>query len=305
MPAPSAAPGFVAPGTPLEQGIERIWAAVLGLERVSIQDSFFELGGHSLLAAELFARLETSYGVRLPLASLFQNSTIERQAQLLQGKGCTRARGSTIVPINRWGGARHHLRACYRRGRPAVRAASRVCSGPEQPFYGLRARGLESAQAIDDLEVMAAGYVDELLQAGFVAPFYLGGFSSGAVVAFEMARQLSLRGHATALLALFDGQAPRPSSSAGRAWRNVEHLPADLREYVADAVRPGQAAVPAAQKGTRTAAWLRRQFAGRPVDRDALDAVARPGLSARHLAVTRAGDVDQTSTAPLYGVIRC
>ena len=103
--------------------------------------------------------------------------------------------------------------------------------GSDQPFYGLRARGLDSdSEPIEDLEAMAAGYVDDLLRAGFVAPFYLGGFSSGAVVAFEMARQLSLRGHATALLALFDGQAPRPDSSAERAWRKVEHLPADLRE---------------------------------------------------------------------------
>ena len=267
MPAPSAAPGFVAPGTPLEQGIERIWAAVLGLERVSIQDSFFELGGHSLLAAELFARLETSYGVRLPLASLFPDSTIERQAQLL-GQGLQANRGSTIVPIQPLGRRSPFIQCVHAIDGDVLRfeLLARLL-GPEQPFYGLRARGLESdSEPIDDLEVMAAGYVDELLQAGFVAPFYLGGFSSGAVVAFEMARQLSLRGHATALLALFDGQAPRPSGSAERAWRNGRASP---RRPAGMAWRMpcarGQRGKFPRTKARGLPAWLRRQFVGGPV----------------------------------------
>jgi acyl carrier protein len=188
------APDYVGPRTPLEEALERAWAELLGLERVGVRDSFFELGGHSLLAAELFARLERAYGKRLPLSSLFPESTIERQAQLLAQ--ATPVHHGSLVPIQPLGRRApficvHAIDGDVLRFEPLARLL-----GSEQPFYGLRARGLDpGSEPIADVEAMAAAYVDDLLRAGFGEPFYLGGFSSGATVAFEMARQLAERGH--------------------------------------------------------------------------------------------------------------
>ena len=232
------APDFVAPRTPLEQALERVWAELLGMERVGIRDDFFELGGNSLIAADLFARLELAHGKRLPLSSLFPDSTIERQAELLAQ--ANPVNHGSVVPIQPHG-----------RGAPFIcvhaidgdvlrfESLARLL-GSDQPFFGLRARGLDpDSEPIADVEAMAACYVDDLLPAGFAEPFYLGGFSSGAAVAFEMARQLTERGHAVALLALFDGPAPfRPRRLAERLWRSVQNLPADLQAYAADALRP-------------------------------------------------------------------
>jgi acyl-coenzyme A synthetase/AMP-(fatty) acid ligase/acyl carrier protein len=64
---PESEGAFIAPRTPLEEEIARIFAAVLGMERVGIDDSFFDLGGHSLLAARLVAELHATYHVHMSL----------------------------------------------------------------------------------------------------------------------------------------------------------------------------------------------------------------------------------------------
>jgi len=67
---------YVAPRTPTEQMIADIWARVLGMERVGINDNFFDLGGHSLLATQLISRIREEFALQMPLVHLFENPTI-------------------------------------------------------------------------------------------------------------------------------------------------------------------------------------------------------------------------------------
>jgi hypothetical protein len=67
---------YVAPRNPTEEALADLWADVLGLGRVGIQDDFFELGGHSLLAAQLMARIRLAFGIDLPLSVLLDSATI-------------------------------------------------------------------------------------------------------------------------------------------------------------------------------------------------------------------------------------
>jgi hypothetical protein len=67
-----AAGGHVAPRTPTEHTLARMWEDLLGLRQVSVTADFFDLGGRSLLAARLFARIEAAFGRRLPLATLYK-----------------------------------------------------------------------------------------------------------------------------------------------------------------------------------------------------------------------------------------
>ena len=63
---------YVAPETELEQQLAVIWAEVLKIERVGLDDSFFELGGHSLLATQVISRVRQSLKIELALRSLFE-----------------------------------------------------------------------------------------------------------------------------------------------------------------------------------------------------------------------------------------
>jgi acyl carrier protein len=67
---------YIAPRTPLEESLAAIWAEILGVPQVGMEDDFFALGGHSLLATQVVARVRSDFAVDLPLHSLFTYPTV-------------------------------------------------------------------------------------------------------------------------------------------------------------------------------------------------------------------------------------
>ncbi|MET0622970.1 MAG: amino acid adenylation domain-containing protein [Pyrinomonadaceae bacterium] len=110
LPAPEAgadasAASYVAPRTPTEELMARLWCDVLRLESVSAVADFFDLGGHSLLATQLISRVRDSFSVELPLRSIFESPTVEGlarhvEASLRAGAG---APSAPLVPVAREG----------------------------------------------------------------------------------------------------------------------------------------------------------------------------------------------------------
>ena len=75
------------PRTPVEQKIAQIWAEILGLEQVSIDDDFFQLGGDSLLASRIISRVIDTFQVDIPLSALFLAPKVRAMASVVPGYG--------------------------------------------------------------------------------------------------------------------------------------------------------------------------------------------------------------------------
>lgn len=200
--------GFVAPRSTLELQLSNLWEEVLGVRPVGVKDNFFELGGHSLAAVRLFALIEKRLGKKVPLATLFQGATVEHLASIIR-QHHKEAAPASLVPIQP-NGKRSPLFLIHPAGGhvfPYVHLANSL--DPDQPCYGLQARGLEENQEPHTrIEDMAAFYIDAMRSVQAEGPYFLGGWSMGGVVAFEMAQQLLAQGQRTAFLALLDTRIP-------------------------------------------------------------------------------------------------
>ncbi|HET6975221.1 MAG TPA: amino acid adenylation domain-containing protein [Pyrinomonadaceae bacterium] len=188
----------VGPRNLFEAQLAEIWEELLQVEP-DVRDNFFELGGHSLLVVQLLERVERITGKRVNVASLFNAPTIEALAQLL-GRQTNLTSPSPLVAIQPQG----TLTPCFfvhpAGGSVLPYIALSRALGRERPFYAL-----EGTLGERQIELMAARYLDAVRAVRPDGPYLLGGWSTGGVVAFEMARQLEASG---AQVALLDSVAP-------------------------------------------------------------------------------------------------
>jgi amino acid adenylation domain-containing protein len=94
---------YVAPKTPTEEGVTKIWSEVLRRERISTDDNFFDLGGHSLLATQVVSRVREHFRVELPIRALFESPTVRGLAEAITnaGKATAPTTDSAIVRVSR------------------------------------------------------------------------------------------------------------------------------------------------------------------------------------------------------------
>ncbi|HEX3131505.1 MAG TPA: non-ribosomal peptide synthase/polyketide synthase, partial [Thermoanaerobaculia bacterium] len=217
---------LIEPRDTLELRLVQVWKEVLGVPRLGVRDNFFELGGHSLLAVKLMARVRQETGRDLPLAALFAGGTVEEMARLLREEET--GSPSSLVGI-RTGGTGAPFFCVHPAGGDVLAfAALARALRPHRPFYGLQSRGLEAGEPLSRVEHMAAAYVEEIRTVQPSGPYLLGGWSLGALIAFEMARQLEAAGDEVAFLAVLDSS---PSIAGGAEPDDVDIL-LDVASYV-------------------------------------------------------------------------
>jgi thioesterase domain-containing protein/acyl carrier protein len=193
----------------LELQIAQIWEDLLNIHPIGIKDKFFSLGGHSLVAVRLMARIKEKFRQELPLSTLFQGATVENLANTL------REQSDVLIPSPLVGIQPHGSKPPFFCVHPiggnvlCYLDLVRCLDNPDQPFYGLQAPGLNGEQEpFTRIEDIAAYYVDSLRDLQPSGPYFVGGWSFGGVVAFEMAQQLLQQGQQVSLLALLDSRVP-------------------------------------------------------------------------------------------------
>ncbi|HKV41941.1 MAG TPA: amino acid adenylation domain-containing protein [Blastocatellia bacterium] len=196
---------YVAPTTRTEELIARIWEEMLGVKPIGLNHNFFDLGGHSLLAIRVLSRIREATGLSIPLAAIFQSPTVGQLAQILDGKApLTDVSG--LVEIQK-GDERPALYLVPGIGGGLADFANLAPAiGPDQAVWVFTAFGANDIRP--SVEETAEAYVEQLLELQPSGPYLIGGWSFGAVVAFEMAKRLRSRNKGVALLVLFDMVAP-------------------------------------------------------------------------------------------------
>ena len=222
---------FVHPRNEVERQLTQIWEQVLGIQPIGIRDNFFTLGGHSLLAIKLFWEIEKTFAKNLPLSILFQSGTIETLAQIIDPGADviihdeSKSSWSSLVAIQPKGSKPPFF--CVHGLGGEILCFQKLAQylGTEQPFYGLQPQNLnDKHSSCNRIENMASHYIQEIQTLQPQGPYYLGGYSFGGVVAFEMARQFRERGEEVGILVILDTCLPGYSERSPLLKRIFLHL---------------------------------------------------------------------------------
>ncbi|HET8840619.1 MAG TPA: amino acid adenylation domain-containing protein, partial [Ktedonobacteraceae bacterium] len=202
--------GFIAPRSMTEIQIARMFSDLLGVYPVGVRDNFFELGGHSLSAVRLMGRLKKQFNQDIPPAAFFQEATVENLARMVY-RGGAYLPPYSLVGLQTKGSKPPLILVHPASGnvRSYLRLVSFIKEG--QPVYAFEESYLSSRwKPCDNVNEMAERYLVLLREFQPHGPYYLGGWSFGGLVAFEIARRLMRQGENVALLAMIDTYAPLP-----------------------------------------------------------------------------------------------
>jgi amino acid adenylation domain-containing protein len=246
LPEPDAeARAFVAPETPAEIAMARLWAELLKVPQVGVTDNFFELGGNSILSLKVVARLrqDPAFGIEIKLADLLKKPTIRALlGNSASGTQSAVAPPSALLPLNApVEGAQPVF--CLHGGFGTVFDYGPLAQRLEgrRQVIGVQSRMLVASSWQDrSLREMAADYAREILRAFPGMPYTLVGWSLGGVLAALVAAELERSGARVEFLALVDSFVPRAEADVSR--EGVTHWSDDLRSFLSAAAAQGGAA---------------------------------------------------------------
>lgn len=237
-PAIASVSGPVAPRDSFEARLLRIWKEALGTESSDVTQNFFQLGGHSLLAAKLLDRIEKEFDQSLTLAFVFQAPTIELMADWLRSPDQS-LRARAVVEIQPKGSQPPLF---WVRATPRFRLLAEKL-GLDQPLLGLDipyadAIKLPTPYRIEDIASFLVRAMREVQPHG---PYALAGLCVNAVIAYEMARQLTLEGEEVAPLIMLDGHNQAYYKNPLRDGRYTGRIKYHLANIIHSDVRQGSA----------------------------------------------------------------
>ncbi len=219
------------PADDRERALAAIFTEVLGLERVGADDDFFDLGGDSFAVVELVAAVAEEFGTEIDVTTVLEAPTVATLTRHVAGARVHRA--STVVPLRAERDGVPFF--CFTgAGGPALGLLALADATPGHPFYGVQQHAIEHRALPDrSVQAIARRAAADIRAVKPHGPYLLGGFSFGAVVAFEVACLLAGDGHEVAAVIAMD--APVPGELRGPTRRARVHR----RARALDAATPG------------------------------------------------------------------
>ena len=192
------------PRDPYEQRLMVLWADVLGVDGFSPEDDFFDLGGQSLRAIKLLSRVNSAFGCRLPMSSIFVARSVAAMAALIREGG---SHDSHLVPLRR--GADGAPVFCLHPGGGSTLSYWELARrlGDRHPVVGVESAGLHGRDPDENFTGMAESYAAAIV-ANSTEPPIIVGWCFGGLMAWETAHALRRAGHPVAKLVLIDCFAP-------------------------------------------------------------------------------------------------
>ncbi|MBI5339327.1 MAG: non-ribosomal peptide synthase/polyketide synthase [Mycolicibacterium rufum] len=201
LPTPvSTTTTFAAPSNPTEQAIADVYAQVLGVDRVGVDDSFFDLGGDSLSAMRAVAAINAALDTHLAVRTLFYAPSVRSLSQQLNSGDAAKE----VVPLEFYRRGSGVPLYCIHDGLGlswSYRTLGEYLDGPIVGINQVRADGEQESSSI---RRMARTYADRIQAVHPGGPYRLLGWSFGGVVAHEVAVELRLRGCQVERLVLLD-----------------------------------------------------------------------------------------------------
>lgn len=223
----SNAAGRTRPRDGVELVVQSIWRTRLGDMEVPLNGEFFDLGGKSLDAVRIMADVAARFGVELPLESIFEGGTVERIARLVRAGGEEQPPRARVVIR---GGDRPTTLVCAHPIGGGVMWYRDLANAlpADVPCLGVQALGLDPRCPPDrDVVTMAEHYLAELDAYRDTDDVVLTGYSTGGLIAYEMARQLEAAGRTPRAVVLMDTLImygnTKPKSRARLLWSLVGH----------------------------------------------------------------------------------
>ena len=206
---------YRAPATAVEEILAGIYAQVLGVERVGVDDSFFDLGGDSLSAMRVIAAINTALDIHLAVRTLFYAPSVRSLSQQL-GR---HARSVEVVPVEVLKEGTGVPLCCIHHGLGLSWSYRALGNYLDCPVIGINQIPQNGEAEPGSICSMAASYADRLQAIYPAGPYKLLGWSFGGVVAHELAIELRRRGCVVQRL-IYDFAYLDPSRSANSTVRN-------------------------------------------------------------------------------------
>ncbi len=241
---------FVTPRNELEAQLVSVWEKVLEVKPVGIKDDFLELGGSSLLAITLVSEIEKALQQKIPLNALSNLTTVEQMARsfeqgqptiedlhstpdginsedyqalltIVAGRKGDRPKPNSLMVTVQNQGIKPPLFFCanaYEEIEPLVNYL-----GAEQPFYLMESGYFTLECTSRQIKALATHHLEDILTVQPQPPYLLCGYSTGGLIALEIAQQLRAMGKEVALLTILDTAGSHP------LYQNYQQLNYTLR----------------------------------------------------------------------------